>query len=63
MGGHSTGAEEQERNALALVLILTLETDRVIFLWDFNERDGFDVASMDCRQTGFFLRAKCCIGQ
>ena len=39
----------QERNAVVLALVYSLGTDGVILICDLNERDGNDVASMDCR--------------
>ena len=36
----------QEQNMLALALVLTLWTDRVIPVFDLSEQDRSDVASM-----------------
>ena len=39
----------QEWKALAPVLVLTLGTDKLLSLFDLNEREGSDVASMERR--------------
>ena len=39
----------QEWKALAPVLVLTLGTDKLLSLFDLNEREGIDVASMEWR--------------
>ena len=39
----------QEWKALALVLVLTLGTDKLLLLFDFSEREGIDAASMEWR--------------
>ena len=46
----------QEQNVPAPTLVLTLGTNRRIFLWDLHSRDGSDVASIVYRQTGCFSR-------
>ena len=39
----------QEWTALALVLVLTLGTDKLSLLFDLSEREGSDAASMEWR--------------
>ena len=37
----------QEQKALAPVMVLTLGTDKLLSLFDLNEREGINVASME----------------
>ena len=46
----------QELNDIFPTLVLTLGTDKVIPLFDFNKCDGSGIASKECRQTGFFTK-------
>ena len=39
----------QEWKALAPVLVLILETDKLLSLFDLSEREGIDAASMEWR--------------
>ena len=41
------GAQEWE--ALAPALVLTLETDKLVSLFDLSEREGIDATSMEWR--------------